>query len=100
MNCKETQRAIRPFLEGELRTQEAQEFVCHVRSCKECMEELSISYLVTEGLNLFEESGDADIKKRLEEKLDNAMKKKKMRKQLKAGVFALVAFVACALIFS
>lgn len=97
MNCKETQKSIRTFLDDELTLQKEQEFVHHVRSCKECMEELTITYLITEGLNMFEESGDADIQKKLDEKLDVVLQREKMLKQLKTGVITVLAFIVCVL---
>lgn len=97
MNCKETQKSIRTFLDDELSLQKEQELVHHVRSCKECMEELTITYLITEGLNIFEESGDADIQKKLDEKLEAVLQKEKMLKRLKSGVVAVLAFIICVL---
>ena len=40
MNCKETQRLLVPYINGELEEKEEEEFVRHVRHCPECYEEL------------------------------------------------------------
>lgn len=50
MDCKETQRLMRRFLEDKLDADTAREFILHVRSCKECMDELMIEYLISGGI--------------------------------------------------
>ena len=49
MDCKETQRCIALFLKDELDNDTAFSFAEHVYACKECMEELTIEYLLVEG---------------------------------------------------
>ena len=60
MDCKETQRCIHLFLKDELDWDTAQKFVEHVRSCNECMEELTIEYLLSEGMSRLENADDID----------------------------------------
>ncbi len=95
MDCKETQRYIHSFLKEELDWGMAQEFVEHVRSCNECMEELTIEYLLSEGMSRLENADDIDVQKELEEMLNRTMTKVKRKKQLKAGLFMLISMLFC-----
>jgi len=96
MDCKETQRCIPLFLKDELEdTAQEAEFVEHVRSCSECMEELTIEYLLSEGINRLENADEIDVQKELEEMLNRAMLHVRRRKQLKAGLFLLASMLIC-----
>lgn len=98
MDCKETRRSIRKFLKDEMDDNTAYEFVEHIHSCSECMEELTVEYLLFEGIRRLENADDIDVKSELEEKLKRILKQKKMREQLKAGLFLVVAVFACILL--
>ena len=50
MNCKETQRLLVPYINGELEEKEEEEFVRHVRHCPECYEELEVYSTVFAGI--------------------------------------------------
>lgn len=95
MDCKETQRNIHLFLKDELDERTAQDFAEHMKSCKECMEELTIEYLLFEGISRLENAEDIDVQGELEEKLDRIINRKKMYKQLKAGLFLVASLIFC-----
>lgn len=95
MDCKETQRNIHLFLKDELDECTAQDFAEHMKSCKECMEELTIEYLLFEGISRLENAEDIDVESELEEKLDRIINRKKMYKQLKAGLFLVASLIFC-----
>lgn len=50
MNCKETQRLLVPYINGELEEKEEENFVKHVRNCPECYEELEVYATVFAGI--------------------------------------------------
>ena len=95
MNCKETQRCMRQFLEDELDADTAREFIMHVRSCKECMDELTIEYLISGGMQELENTDDIDVQMELEKRLVVANQMKAHRSQLKAGLFVVAMMAAC-----
>lgn len=95
MDCKEVQRCIHLFLKDELDGVTAQKFVEHVRSCSECMEELTIEYLLLEGINRLENADDIDVQSELEEKLDRILKRRKIQMQFKAGLFLAACLLLC-----
>lgn len=98
MDCKDSRRSIGKFLRNEMDDNTACEFVEHIHCCNECMEELTIEYLLLEGINRLENADDIDVKSELEEKLNNILKQRKIREQLKAGLFLVVAVFACLLL--
>lgn len=66
MDCKEVQRNITAFLDEELSGKTAEKFLDHISQCPECREELSIQYLVKEGMVRLEEGGSFDLSKDLD----------------------------------
>ena len=72
MNCKETEKLIPLFLSEKLNIRQLDQFLEHVESCDECMEELTIQYLVMIGASLIEEGKSFDLRKALNELLHNA----------------------------
>ena len=50
MNCKEAQRLLVPYINGELDGKKEDEFVRHIRHCKECYEELEVYSTVFAGI--------------------------------------------------
>lgn len=95
MDCKEAQRCIHLFLTDGLDGSTERKFVEHVRSCSECMEELTVEYLLLEGINRLENADNINVQKELEDKLDHAMYRQKMYKQLKAGLFLVASLIFC-----
>lgn len=88
---------MRQFLEDELDADTAREFIMHVRSCKECMDELTIEYLISGGIQELESTDDIDIQMELEKRLAIANQAKAHRSQLKAGLFVIATMMACVL---
>lgn len=97
MNCRETQRMIRPFLKNKLSQQDRHEFIMHVRSCKECMDELSLEFIVTEGVNLLDEDSSIDLNEELNRILDLGNHRNHVRRHMRASFIAVAAMVACVL---
>ena len=82
MNCKETEKLIPIFLNQKLNTRQLDQFLQHVENCSECMEELTIQYLVMIGTSLIEEGKSFDLRKALNELLIDAGKMVKKWKRL------------------
>ena len=72
MNCKETEKMIPVFLTNKLNSRQLDQFLEHVENCPECMEELTIQYLVMIGTSLIEEGKSFDLRKALNELLIDA----------------------------
>ena len=95
MICKEIEKMIPSFLEDDLDTDDLREFMEHVERCNDCMEELSIQFLVTEGMARLESGSVFDLQNELLERLENTLK---LRENMKWLLFVLQGFVAVELI--
>lgn len=50
MNCKEAQRLLVPYINGDMEEKEEEQFVKHICHCKECYEELEVYATVFAGI--------------------------------------------------
>ena len=99
MNCKEVQRNITAFLEEELQGRNAEKFLNHISQCSECKEELSIQYLVREGMARLEEGGSFDLSKDLDILIEQSYRSIKNRRIAAIFVYSLEALAIIAVIF-
>ena len=74
MNCKEAEKMIPAFLIKQLNSRDLNQFLLHLEDCPECMEELTIQYLVMIGTSLIEEGKSFDLRKALNEMILDAWK--------------------------
>lgn len=89
MNCKEVNKLIPLFWENEINGKELKEFMNHIMSCPECKEELSIQFLVMEGVASLENGSTFDLQKELDRHIEAALRKMKMRKWLHIIVYGI-----------
>lgn len=69
-NCKELNEKIPAFLKYKLQGAELKRFMAHAEICDECKEELSIQFLISEGLKQLEKDDNYfNLQKRLEDRL-------------------------------
>lgn len=93
MTCKEAEKMIPLFLEDELDTEDLHEFMEHIEKCDECMEELSIQFLVTEGMARLETGNVFDLQNELKAQIDEAEHTLKIRENMRWLLFMLEGFV-------
>lgn len=98
MDCKEAQGCIHLFLKDELDRDTEFRLVEHIRSCSECREELTVEYLLTEGISRLENAENIDVQSELDDRLNRTITRRKVYKQLKAGLFLVGALLFCVLI--
>lgn len=98
MNCKEAEKKIPPFLNDELDGRGLAEFVGHIEECPECMEELSIQFLVAEGMEQLEQGNNFNLQEALTARLENADYRIRVNRVLRHILFVLEAAVAAAII--
>ncbi|MBO5208989.1 MAG: zf-HC2 domain-containing protein [Lachnospiraceae bacterium] len=94
MNCKETEKMIPLFLQDALEGKKLEEFVEHIEQCPECKEELSIQFLVAEGMERLEEGNNFNLQSALSEKLSNANSRIKVHRGLQHTLICLEVAVA------
>ncbi len=98
MNCKEAEKKIPSFLNDELDGDDLAEFVEHIEDCPECKEELSIQFLVEEGLEQLEQGNSFNLQEALLETLDNADERIRVNRTLRHILFWLELAVAAAIV--
>lgn len=75
MDCKECERLIPDFIEGNLEYFSLKHFCDHIKSCQECKEELTIQFLVTEGMARLEDGDAFDLNRELDKRLEEAKRR-------------------------
>ena len=98
MKCKEAEKMIPLFLEDELETEELREFMEHIKTCDECKEELSIQFLVSEGMARLETGNVFDLQNELNVRMTDAGNSLHFRENLKWLLTVLEGFVVLAIV--
>lgn len=91
MDCKSVEKLIPKFLRGECSQKEEEMILAHIRECVDCKEELTIEFLLSEGLNRLEEGESFDLNAELEKRLqEKGQSKKKKRHMITAEAAAII----------
>ncbi len=96
MDCKEAEKMIPHFLKDELQERQLRAFLHHVEHCGDCKEELSIQYLVVEGMARLEAGGNLNLQMELNgvlEEYRRVLKADRITDWILLGVQAGVAAV-------
>lgn len=102
MNCLEAQSKIMAFIENKLPDDELREFIKHVRSCKNCYEELDIYYTLIVGMKQLDESDNIsnDFKNALDRHIDEEMNRLTTVKRIaNSTILVVIALVVSGLIW-
>ena len=94
MTCNECKKHIKDFLDDSLNYRHTVDFIEHVRSCEDCMEELSIEYLVSEGLKRLDTATSFDLDTELHDKIDKSYNKAKFYKNFLFIIGSLIVIFA------
>ena len=104
ISCKIIEKRIQQYLNNELSPYEMQVFLDHIKECPDCKEELTIRYMISEGLMKAEQNNEYDLLHGLEDKMASSYKK---IRNYDIGVFlvsfmilATLGFVVLAIIFA
>jgi len=82
LDCNTVEKLIPGFLDDELEPAMLKEFLLHLDSCPDCKEELSIQFIVMEGLNTLETDNSYDIQKAYEERIAKSWHNVRIHKKL------------------
>lgn len=94
MICKKCINLIPKFLDYDLEGDVLNEFVDHIDVCPECKEELTIEFLVKEGLNSLEAGNSFDLNRELKLRIENSYKQVRLEEHMIWGYYALSGVVA------
>lgn len=98
MKCKEAEKLIPLFLDDDLENEELREFMEHIEKCEECKEELTIQFLVLEGVARLETGNVFDLQKELKMRIDDSEHSLKTRENMQWILYALEGLIGVALI--
>lgn len=101
MDCKDYERQIPNFINQKLDYPTLRKFCKHIETCDNCKEELTIQFLVAEGLQRMEEGESFDLQKELYHRLDEANKRIDLHHKMMnvgvavelTGIFAMLGIV-------
>lgn len=72
ISCKKTERMIPDYLNKNLSNSDLILFMNHIDNCKSCKEELSIQFLISEGLITLNEGGSFNLSEALNSNINRA----------------------------
>ena len=101
-NCQNAQSMVLNFINNKLDKEETKEFIEHIRSCKDCWEELEIYYVMLIGLKQLDEGEElaADFKEKLQNEVDSRyLEIEKNSKRKYAAKIVIVLTIAVMLIW-
>ncbi|MGN1085149.1 MAG: anti-sigma factor family protein [Lachnospiraceae bacterium] len=96
MDCKRAQELIAPFINGQLNTEETEAFLEHMETCKECREELEVSYSLMTAMKQLDEGTDlsdnyiADLNHKIEECYMEGLRRKRSCARRRALLLVLL----------
>lgn len=101
-SCKEIQSLIPAYLSEDLTLKQAKYFTRHLKKCRDCREEIEISYLLDKGIERVEKGETVDLHADLEEMLSETEDAIVHLRQYRTAVYliestAVFVLIACVL---
>lgn len=75
LECKDCEKMIPDFIAQKMNYKTLKRFCDHVLNCPDCREELTIQFLVSEGMNRLEEGDAFDLNHELAKRMVEARKR-------------------------
>lgn len=100
MICSEVQRLIMPFINGKLDIQQLEEFIHHINTCSDCMEELEVYYVLVSGMRQLDEEKELsnnfhkDLINLLRESEDKILHHKLLHIRKRVGLAIMIVLAA------
>lgn len=98
LDCKSIEKMIPIYLEDKLEAYQMLALLNHVKKCQECKEELSIQYMVSEGLTRAEEENNYNLVEGLDLKIKDSYKKIKAHDVVFFGFSFCLVLSVCLII--
>ena len=96
VNSKQTEKLIPQFLKDELDNRTEKKFLNHVDGCSSCLEELSIQFLVTTGMQRLENGDTFDLNRELRMRIRRRKRHLHILSSLQHGLYATEAMAILA----
>lgn len=96
LECKDCEKMIPDFIAQKMNYKTLKRFCDHILNCPDCREELTIQFLVSEGMNRLEEGDAFDLNHELAKRMVEARKRlSRTERFIRVGsVLELVAMTA------
>lgn len=104
MDCSKVQSMIEPFLKNELSNADKDSFISHVRTCRNCHDELEVYHVIYSVIEQFDnntEDENIDYIATLEKKLtrsEDGVKRRRLFRQIAITAGIVVIMVAICLL--
>jgi len=82
MDCKKIEKKIPTFLNNDMDIYTLKSFLSHIDNCPECKEELTIQFLVSEGINALETGDSYDLQDALDKRIYKSHHEIRVNKRL------------------
>lgn len=79
MECREFEKNIPSFLKKNMDYVTMEDFQAHMNTCPSCKEELSIQFLVTEGMKHLEKGDNFDLDSEFNMRIENSRRANKRK---------------------
>lgn len=94
VSCEDIQRNIPAFIGGNMESKDTLSFIRHIRTCKTCMEELSVEYLVLVGVKRLDSASAFNLNKELDDLLTRNENRAKRKRNVSVIVFIAAILLA------
>ena len=91
LTCKQEEKLILPFIRDTLDNRTKRQFLNHLDHCDQCLEELSIQFLVTTGMQRLENGDAFDLNRELGERIATERKHLHMLGSVESALVGLEA---------
>ena len=91
MDCKEAEKLIQPYVQGNMPEKEMEPFISHIRKCHTCHEELETYFIVNRAMAYFED--DAPDSYNLTGLLERDLEKKARHRRYKDTFFRVLMLI-------
>lgn len=91
-DCRYYEHMVQDYLNEKLSDKDLLDFVNHTIHCQNCMEELTIGFMISEGLQSVEDDGEFSLPVELDRKMKATIMHIKRRKVL---LYLLTALLIC-----
>lgn len=91
LSCKQEEKLIVPFLKDSLDNRTKGQFLSHLEHCDSCLEELSIQFLVTTGMQRLENGDTFDLNRELKTRLAMERRHLDILTSLRSALYATEA---------
>lgn len=101
MECREYRKMVRGYIKDELSINQIDEFLRHIKTCKNCREELEVNFIIEHGLDresLLQDN--MDFEHELEEKIRSSYVRMHMLHSWKVFKYAWNTLIALGVILA